>query len=66
MVMISFLFQALVQQFLRGTPHEPIIHQLQLDTPAGVLPNVGISMVFYIAASIGSYLCLRYLHHEKR
>jgi len=63
---IRFLFQALCQQLYRGTHYEAMIHNLQLDTPHGVLPNLAISMVFYLAASFGSYLGLRYLHKEKR
>jgi len=61
-----FLFQALIQQYLRGTPHEAIISELALDNPKGVLPNLAIALVFYTAASFGSYLCLRYLNKEKR
>jgi len=65
-MMVRYLFQAAIQQFLHGTPYEALIHQLELDHPKGALLNVAVSLVFYVATSFGSYLCLRFLHKEKR
>ena len=63
---IRYLFQAQSQWLLAGTSHYHIIEDFDLTTPNGVMANVGVAGIFYLGTSVGSYLCLKYLHKEKR
>ena len=63
---MRYLFQALSQWILAGTAHYHVLEDLDLTTPNGVMANLGVAGIFYLGASVGTYICLRFLHKEKR
>lgn len=58
--------QAMMINMLTGTKQEIYLDLLDLKSPSTIAGNLLCSSAFYFVALCAGYVCLRFLHKERR